>query len=289
MIVNGASRCSVKFWTKHLENDKKNDRAELMEIRGLGADNLRDGLLEMQTDAKHTRLENFFYQANFNPSLGETLTEEQWQRTFEIFEKHRGIPEGTPRIVYEHEKEGRTHRHVIWSRVNIDTGRAWSDALDAKKCHAASREISEELGLERSISPYDKDREGPRPGRAPESWEMFRGLKTGIDPRDIKAEVTRLFRASDNAHDFVAGLTEHGYQLVQGDRRDFCIMDSASELHSLARRIDGIKAKELREFMQEIPRDLLPTVEQAKALHADRMEPDRRADLDDTRRAIASA
>lgn len=279
MIVNGASRRSVGFWSKHLENDKKNDRAELREIRGLAAETLRDALLEMQEDARHTRLKNFFYQANFSPAPGEVLSEKEWERAFEIFEKHRGIPEGTARVVVEHEKDGRVHRHVIWSRVNTETGRAWPDRLDAKVCHAASREISEELGLQRTISPYDKDRGGPRPERAPESWEMFRGLKTGLDPRDIKAEVTKIFRESENAADFVAGLRQHGYQLVQGDRRDFCILDPAGEVHSLARRVDGVKAKELRAYMQDIDRANFPTVEQAKAQFREKMMDERQADL----------
>jgi hypothetical protein len=287
MVINGASRRSVGFWTKHLANDKKNDRAELKEIRGLAAENLRDALLEMQDDARHTRCKNFFYQANFNPAPNERLTEQQWERTFEIFEKHRGIPEGTARIVYEHEKEGRVHRHVIWSRVDLENMRAWPDRLDAKVCHAASREISEELGLQRTISPYDKDRQGPRPERAPESWEMFRGLKTGLDPRDIKAEVTKIYRDSENAADFVAGLRQHGYQLVQGDRRDYCIVDPAGEVHSLARRIDGVNAKELRAFMQDIQRDSFPTVEQARAQYRERMMDERKADLAIVQREIA--
>jgi hypothetical protein len=287
VIVNGAARRSVGFWSKHLLSDKKNDRAEVKEVRGLAAETLRDGLLEMQEDARNTRLKNFFYQANFNPTADERLTDEQWERAFRIFEERRGIPEGTARIVVEHEKEGRVHRHVIWSRVDTETGRAWSDNRYAKICHAASREISEELGLHRSISPYDKDREGPRPERAPESWEMFRGLKTGLDPRDIKAEVTKIFRESENAADFVSGLRLHGYQLAQGDRRDYCILDSAGEVHSLARRIDGVNAKELRAYMQDLRREDFPTVEQAKARHSERMIDERQADLASVQREIA--
>jgi hypothetical protein len=287
MVVNGASRRSVGFWAKHLANDKKNDRAELKEIRGLGATNLRDGLLEMQDDARHTRCQNFFYQANFNPCAHERLTEEQWQRAFEIFEKHRGIPEGQARIVYEHEKEGRIHRHVIWSRIDLEKMRAWPDPLDAKVCHAASREISEELGLERTISPFDKDREGPRPERAPKSYEMFRGLRSGLDPREIKSEVTRIFRDSRNGADFAAGLKQQGYELVQGDRRDYCILDSAGEVHSLARRLDGINAKQLREFMQGFQHDALPTIEQAKTRQQERLLDERQADLASVQREIA--
>jgi hypothetical protein len=206
----------VGFWAKHLANDKKNARAKLKEIHGLGATNLKDALFEMQEDARHTRCKNFFYQANFNPCAHERLTEEQWERAFEIFEKHRGIPAVQARVVYEHEKEGRVHRHVIWSRIDLENMKAWPDRLDAKVCHAASRETSEELGLERTISLFDKDREGPRPPRAPDSYEMFRGLRSGLDPRDIKAEVTGIFRESSNAADFAAGLRAHGYELVQG-------------------------------------------------------------------------
>lgn len=287
MVVNGASRRSVGFWAKHLANDKKNDRAELKEIRGLAAANVKDALLEMQEDARHTRCKNFFYQANFNPCAHERLTEEQWEKAFEIFEKHRGIPAGQARVVYEHEKEGRVHRHVIWSRIDLETMKAWPDRLDAKACHAASREISEELGLERTVSPFDKDREGPRPPRAPDSYEMFRGLRSGLDPRDIKAEVTVIFRESRNAGDFAAGLRAHGYELVQGDRRDYCLLDSAGEVHSLARRLDGIRAKELRGFMEGFPREALPTVEQAKARRDERVMDERLADLATVQREIA--
>jgi hypothetical protein len=41
-------------------------------------------------------------------------------------------------------------------------------------------------------------------------------------------------------------LAEHGYMLARGDRRDFVIVDREGGIHSLARRIDGMKAAELR-------------------------------------------
>jgi relaxase-like protein len=286
MVINGASRRNVGFWVKHLQNDAKNDRAELREVRGLAAENLADALHEMQDDARDTRCKNFMYQVNFNPCEHEHLTEAQWERAFEIFEQHRGIPAGQPRVVYEHEKEGRIHRHVIWSRIILEEHRAWSDGLDAKICHAASREIERELGLERTPSPLDKDRDGPRPPRAPKSYEMFRGLRSGSDPRDVTEEVTMIFRASLNAADFVNGLRQHGYELVQGDRA-FCILDRAGDVHSLARRIDGINTKELRTFMQDIDRATLPTVDQAKARFHERNLAERRADLATVQHEIA--
>lgn len=265
MVIKGASRRNIGFWSKHLTDDTANDRAELIEKRGLAADTLPDMLREMQDAARLTRCENFMYIASFNPCAGEHLTERQWERAYEIFEKQRGIPEGQPRIVYEHEKHGRTHRHVVWGRIDTERMRAFPDALDWKICAAASQQIASALGLERTPGILDREPGTPRPERRPKSWEMFRGMRSGRDPRDIKAEVTALFRASADAGEFVAALERHGYRLLRGDRRDFCIMDSAGDVHSLARRIGGCNAEQLHAFMRGIDRESLPGVAEARA------------------------
>ena len=95
-------------------------------------------------------------------------------------------------------------------------------------------------------------------------------MKTGIDPRDIAAEVTELFHQSDSGKALQAALELHGYQLLKGDRRGFVILDSAGKDHSLARRIDGVNAKELNAFMRDVDREGLPTVEQGKAQFQER-------------------
>jgi hypothetical protein len=55
-----------------------------------------------------------------------------------------------------------------------------------------------------------------------------------------------------------------GYILARGDRRDYVVVDHSGGIHSLARRIDGMKAAELREFMSPLSPDLLPSISQAK-------------------------
>jgi hypothetical protein len=75
--------------------------------------------------------------------------------------------------------------------------------------------------------------------------------------------VTALYRASANAEAFMRALAEHGYKLARGDRRDFCILDNAGHVHSLARRIDAISAGRLAKFMESIEPASLPTLEQA--------------------------
>jgi hypothetical protein len=249
---------------------EENERAELKQIRGLKADSLEDALLEMQREAAvRPRLKNFMYHADFNPRPNERFVEEDWERAFEIFEKQRGIPEGTPRVVYEHEKEGRIHRHVIWARLNPETMRAFPDGLDWKVAHTAAREIEKELGLQKTIGPLDREPGTPRPPRAPEAWEMYRAMKTGIDPRDITAEVTALYKQSQNGQELNAALKLHGYELVTG-RRGLLILDSAGKEHSLAKRIEGVNTAEINTFMRDLNRTTLPTLEQAKETYQQR-------------------
>jgi len=266
MVINGASRRNVRFWARHLLDTCENESAEVVKIHGLRARTLGDALWEMEAQARGTRCENFMWCADLNPRGDERLTEEGWERARAILERHRRY-EGQPHVVIEHRKDNRVHRHVVWSRIDTTKARALPDGLDARVCHAAARDIERALGLIRTISPLDKNRPGPRPKRAPKSWEMHRGRKSGIDPRAVKAEVTALFRASENGRDLQAALEQRGYRLVRGDRRGFCILDRAGHEHSLARRLDGVTTRQLTAFMRDVDRAFLPSVAEARAQH----------------------
>src|SRR5262249_10520881 len=124
--------------------------------------------------------------------------------------------------------------------------------------------------------PYDREPNEPRPERAPKRWEMYRGMQTGLDPRDIASEVTELYHQNDNGQSFKVALEEHGYQLVVG-RRGLLILDPAGNEHSLARRC-GIHAKELNAFMRDVDREALPTLEQAQSRYQERKIAELRAD-----------
>ena len=126
-------------------------------------------------------------------------------------------------------------------------------ADDYEKHQATARQLEHAFELERVQSVSGRTRaSGPRPSRRPKTWESFRGQKSGIDPWEMKQAVTELYRASSNGAEFAALLAEQGYKLVRGDRADFCIVDAAGHLHSLARRIDGITAATLRVFMRDV-------------------------------------
>jgi hypothetical protein len=268
MVIKGASRRNAAWWTRHLLKDKENDRVSLIETRGLIDSDLKSMMQEMKQVASLSgNCKNFMYIASFNPQAHEQLSEQQWERMLEIFEEERGIPANQPRIVVEHEKKGRTHRHVIWQRTDLETMRAFADGLNPRICQEAAQKIELELGLERTPKSIDREKDKPKT-QGPKSWEMYRGLKTGIDPRDVQAEVTALLQQSENGQEFKVALERHGYELATGNR-GLLILDGAGKEHSLARRC-GLKAAKLNAFMRDVDREVLPTVEEAKVAWQER-------------------
>ena len=241
--------------------DDTNARAEVVEMRGLLAADLPTGLREMQAIAAQSRSRgNFLYQANINPRAGEVLSAAQWREAADILEKSLGLS-GHQRIIVEHEKAGRVHRHCVWNRVDTATLRV-ADMGGNYRIHAATaRELEKRFGLMPTPAQAAPDRP-----RAPELWEHRAAERSGIDPTALKSELTALWRGADSGQGFAAALAARGYILAKGDRRDFCIVDQSGTAHSLARRLDGVKAAQIREFMGDIDRDSLPTVAEARAL-----------------------
>ena len=266
MIIKGGQAGNVGFWSKHLQRDDTNTRAEVMEIKGLLAEDLPHALREMKAIADQSRSHgNFMYQANLNPEAHERLTPEQWEQAIDILEKKMGF-EGHQRIVVEHEKYDRVHRHVIWNRVDVDTLKVADITGNFRKHMEAAREIEQALGLTPTPTPNrDREREP-----TPELWEIRAAERSGIDPAEVCAEITELWRSTDSGKAFAAAVDERGYILARGDRRDFCIVDHSGDAHSLARRIEGAKAKDVRARMADIDRDSLPTVREARAQQHER-------------------
>jgi hypothetical protein len=267
MIINGGSRSNWRFFSQHLMKAEENERVEIMDIRGLVAENVLEAFREMRdwADFSGGRCKNFFYHANINPREGEVLTPEQWEQATDTLETNLGLA-GHSRFIVEHEKDGRTHRHVVWLRIDPETMTAASDSNDYAAHQRTSRALESAFGHEPVQSVFDREAGTPRPERRPKNWETFRGHQSGIDPHAMKAELTQLWNRADSGKAFTAALDEQGYILAKGDRRDFVVIDPAGDAHSLARRIEGVKAKDICERMADVEREALPSTQEAAAL-----------------------
>lgn len=269
MIIEGAPAGNVGFWVKHLQRTDTNEEMHLRDVRGTLAQDLEGALREMQAVASGSRSQgNFMYQANINPRAGERLTPEQWREAIDTLEKNLGL-EGHQRVVVEHVKEGRQHCHVIWNRVDVDTMRVRDMGGNYYTHERTARELEQAFGLERTPRAHG-EREGERKSKRTDLWEHDRGRESGQSPKEIKAELTTLWLASGDGRTFVEALERYGYILAKGDRRDFCIIDRAGDEHSLARRLDGVTARQLREGLAFLDREALPSVAQAKELYEER-------------------
>lgn len=265
MIINGGSRSNARFFAKHLANEEENERVTLCEIRNLAALTVADALHEMEAVALATQCKNYFYHANINPLDTEELTAEQWIIAVDTLEMNLGLA-GHARFIVEHQKKGRVHRHVIWSRIAVPAMRAVAMTDDYEKHQATARHLEHLFHLEHVPSVLGTHRaQGHRPARRAKSWETFRGHKTGVDPHAMKREVTELYRKSATAGAFLQALAERGYQLARADRRDFCIVDAVGHAHSLSRRLNGVTAGELAEFFKSLDPMTVRTVKQARA------------------------
>jgi hypothetical protein len=285
VIIKGKSRSGPTALAAHLGSAEKNERVELLETRGTVAQDLRGALIEMDAYAAGTRCEKPLYHAAMSPEPPHRLTPEQRGEAIDALEQKLGLTDHA-RVVVMHEKEGREHIHVVWSRIDLERMRAVSDSHNYRKHEEVARDLERRFGHDR-VQGAHHEREGvERPDRTPSRAELRQEERTGIKGKQVKAEVTEAFRASDNAEAFKAALEERGYVLAQGDRRDFVIIDSKGGVHSLARRIDGMKAADLRAFMADIDRDSLPTTEDTKLLIEERSRLAREAEQHDQATAL---
>jgi Relaxase/Mobilisation nuclease domain len=269
VIINGASRSAGAWFARHLMNAETNERVTLIEISGFrrGVTDIASAFDEMEVmaDTRRRRLAKYFYQANINPESDEKLTPRQWEQATDALERKLGLT-GQPRFVIEHEKEGRIHRHVVWFRIDMETGAAISDSLNYQKHEQTARELEAAFGLkigESSLVPgsqhrHDKD--------TPKSWERFRGMQSGIDPRDLAAQLTGLWQAADSGKAFAAAIEAQGFMLAKGDKAGvFLVIDPTGQEHSLVRRLKGVTTADMRARMSDIDRDALPDAVTARA------------------------
>lgn len=262
MIINGGSRCNRRFFAAHLANGDDNEHVTVCEIRNLAADTIGDALREMEAIALGTQCKNYFYHANINPLETEHLTLEEWNRAVDVLEENLGLS-GHARFVVEHRKKGRTHRHVIWLRIVVSTMRVVKMTKDYPRHQTTARQLEQEFGLQRFTSVAGGDTKD-RPVRRPKSWESFRGQKSGIDPYRMKEQITSLYLTSTTADEFIKVLRNHGYILARADRAAYCVVDRAGHVHSLGRRLEGISAGALTQFMKQIDVQTLPTVAETR-------------------------
>jgi hypothetical protein len=271
MIVGGTSH-SGRGLGAYLTQDK-NEKVEVWELQS-GRQDLSKALEDWRAYAHGTKAELPLYHAWLRPSdTDRALNREDWDKSIKLFEQEMGF-EGQPRAVVYHHGEGKGeqgHIHLVYSRIQ-ENGKAVSDSWNYVHHEKARVQIETDLNLEHVYSPH-LDRNEPRRAQGLNHDQMQQGERLKIDPREVKAEVSELYKqAEGNGREFVAALEKEGYSLAQGDKRGYVILDEAGGVHSLS-RMAGVKVAELRETLQDYPLRDLPSVETAREMQLERQQP----------------
>jgi hypothetical protein len=149
--------------------------------------------------------------------------------------------------------------------------KAIPDSHNFRRHELVARELEREFG-HAHVQGAHIGREGERPARTPSHAEMQQAERTGIDPKEAKTQLTAIWNRTDSGKAFAAAIEEQGWMLARGNRRDFVVLDQAGEVHSLARRIDGANAKDIRTRMADVDAASLPNIDQAKELQLARAQ-----------------
>jgi len=204
------------------------------------------------------------FSMSLNPPEGAYVETEVFEKTADAIERKLGL-ENQPRAIVFHEKDGRRHAHVVWSRIDTEKMRAINLPHYKTKLRDVSRELYLEHGWDMPRGLQDRRLRDPLNFNR-EEWQQAK--RSGIDPREIKSATQQCWNTSDNCTSFEHALKERGFWLAKGDRRGFVAVDYRGEVYSLS-RYAGVKTKELEARLGD--REHLPSVDQVKATIAKSM------------------
>ena len=153
MILKAIERGDAGQLARYLLATRDNEHVELHEVSGFASDDLIDAFHEADAIAKGTRCKNYLFSMSLNPPEGPDVSTRAFEQAADQIGKKLGL-NNQPRAMVFHEKDGRRHAHVVWSRIDAERMRA----INLPHYKRKLRDISRELYLEHG-------------------WDMPRGLQ----------------------------------------------------------------------------------------------------------------
>lgn len=243
MIIKASQRGGAKQLATHLLNANDNEHVEIHEVKGFMSGTLKGALQEAHALSKGTKCKQYLFSVSLNPPQGVKVDTKIFEQTLDSIEESMKI-QGQPRVVVFHEKQGRRHAHVVWSRI-YDNGQKLK-AAQLSFFQNRMMEISKELYLDQGWKLPNGfiDREQRNPlNFSRNQWRQAKRLNE--NPRTIKITLKECWSVSKTKVAFQKSLEQRGYYLAKGDRRGFVVVDWRGEVYSLSRWL-GAKNKELK-------------------------------------------
>lgn len=258
MILKGSQRAGPRQLALHLLSLADNDHVTVQEIRGFVSTELHEAMTETVAIARGTKCRQPIFSLSVNPPKNTDASLADIMQAIERIEPALGLT-NQPRAIVVHEKEGRRHAHVVWSRID----HAEMKAINLPFYKLTLKEMSKELYLQH---------DWPLPeGHRTNGWknplnftlaEWQQAKRQGLDARELKHVFKEAWERSDSLDSFRNALEERGIYLAKGDRRGIVGTDLHGEVYSVARWTD-LKTKDLNAKLGKGER--LPRLAEIKA------------------------
>lgn len=231
MILKGSQRGGARALARHLLNKEDNDHIHVQQVRGVMSDDLEGALTEMEAVATATKARQPLFSLSLNPPEGASVTMLSFIEAADKAEEALGLT-GQPRIIITHEKQGRRHAHVVWSRIDA----AEMKAINMSYFKTKLNKVAKELFLDHGWNLPDgfKENGWANPlNFSLDQWQQAKRL--GLDPRELKMFFRDAWAKSDDFRSFRAALEAGGYYLAKGNKRSYVAMDLNGKVFSVSR------------------------------------------------------
>jgi hypothetical protein len=242
MILKGSQRGGARQLAVHLlkQEEGENEHVAIGEVRGFVASDVYGAMAEAQALARGTRCSQPIFSMSMNPPKDAEVSRQEFVATADRAEEALGL-EGRKRVIVFHEKEGRLHAHVVWSRIDEETMKAVNLPHFKNKLRSLSKELFLEHGWE---LPEGHRIDGWKNPLNFTLAEFQQAKEAGLDPRELKQLFRSAYDRSDSLAGFRHALEEHGYYLARGDRRGIVALSLQGEVFAVG-RWTGVKAKDI--------------------------------------------
>lgn len=264
MILKGNQRGGGKQLAAHLMKVEDNEHVHIHELRGFMSNNLHSALHEAYAVSRGTRATQFLFSLSLNPPPNEKVSVDVFEAAIKTIEQKLGL-DNQPRAIVFHEKEGRRHAHVVWSRIDTEEMKAINLPFYKTKLRDVSRELFYEHGWKMPQGLLDGNNRDPL-NYSLREWQQAKRL--GEDPKALRSMFQNCWAASDNRPSFEHALQRYGLYLAKGGRRGYVAIDYRGEVYSLSRWLK-VKTTVLQERLG--PAEVLPDTHEIKARMAERM------------------
>ncbi|MEL7167484.1 MAG: relaxase/mobilization nuclease domain-containing protein [Pseudomonadota bacterium] len=258
MILEGNTRGYGAELARHLLNPRDNDHVTVHGIEGFVTDDLFGAFAEAEAIAQATQCQKYLFSLSLNPPTDQSASVELFEATIAETESRLGLT-GQPRAIVFHEKNGRRHAHVVWSRIDAQALKAINMPHYKRKLTRQAHEIYLAQGWDvpKGFERFE-DRDPLNTGRD----EAQQAKRTQRDRATLKRMFRECWEQSDSGPAFAAALEAQGYVLARGDRRGVVAVDADGHIWSLSRWC-GVKPRDLRRkvgVLDRLPRGPLTPI-----------------------------